>query len=111
MQSPEKPIRFQKNEPQGSPAPGAEIQLRVHCGGRRVDTVLADLERGLVEALEQGRDPLVVLVDLGMLQDSITALIKGISRRLAGYPRTVTFWEASGYTEAFLSVMERESGS
>ena len=31
-----------------------------------------------------------------------------ISRRLVDYPRNVTFWEASGFTEAFLSVMEFE---
>jgi hypothetical protein len=36
-------------------------------------------------------------------------LIKGLSRLLVGYPRTVTFWESSGFTEAFLSVMDGQS--
>jgi hypothetical protein len=49
-----------------------------------------------------------VLEDLGQLRDSVATLIKGLTRLLVGYPRTVTFWEASGYTEAFLSVMEKE---
>ena len=33
-------------------------------------------------------------------------LHKGISRIVFGYPRTVSCWEASGYTEAFLSVID-----
>ena len=84
----------------------AEIQIRIPCAGRKAEAVLADLIRGLSEAHVQGRDPLVVLEDLGLLQDSVMTLIKGISRGLVDYPRAVTFWEASGYTEAFLSVME-----
>ncbi|HEX7899005.1 MAG TPA: hypothetical protein VF950_14675 [Planctomycetota bacterium] len=89
--------------PTSSPA---EVQIRIPCAGRKADAVLADLIRGLTEAHVQGRDPLVVLEDLGLLQDSVMTLIKGISRGLVDYPRNVTFWEASGFTEAFLSVME-----
>jgi len=68
-----------------------------------------DLSCALAEAEARQLDPLIVLEDLGMLQDSVTTLIKGLSRVIASYPRTVTFWEASGLTEAFLSVMERET--
>lgn len=83
-----------------------ELQVRLACAGRDAESVLNDLSRGLEEAKAQGRDPLVVLEDLALLRDSVVNLIKGISRRLADYPRNVTFWEASGLTEAFLSVME-----
>ena len=46
-----------------------------------------------------------MLEELGRLQDSVAAFIKGLSRMLVGYPRAVTLWESSGYTVAFLSVM------
>lgn len=87
-----------------------EVQIRIPCAGRKADAVLADLVRGLSEAHVQGRDPLIVLEDLALLQDSVMTLIKGISRALVDYPRTVAFWEASGFTEAFLSVMEAAPG-
>jgi len=68
--------------------------------------VLDDVARALAEAEAKDRDPLLVLEDLGLLEDSIASLIKGISRIVANYPRTVSCWEASGYTEAFLSVID-----
>src|SRR6185295_12332340 len=83
-----------------------ELQVRIACKGKSAAMALEELHLGLVEAASAGRDPLVVLEDLGQLGDSIVAFIKGLSRMLVGYPRAVTFWEASGYTEAFLSVME-----
>ena len=101
------PLRFLKADPPGqSPAASGELQVRIRCRGRRAEVVLADLDRGLLEAEAQGRDPLVVLEDLGLLADSVMTLIKGISRRLDGYPRTVNFWEATGFTEAFISVVD-----
>jgi hypothetical protein len=60
----------------------------------------------LAEGEAKSLDLLLVLEDLGLLADSIMLLMKGISRRIAGYPKTVSFWETSGYREAFLSVME-----
>ena len=83
-----------------------ELQIRIACGGKSSAEALEELQRGLTDAAEVGRDPLVVLEDLGRLEDSVVAFIKGLSRMLLGYPRAVTFWETSGYTEAFLSVME-----
>lgn len=85
---------------------GGEIQFRIACRARTAEEVLEDLRQSLFQASAESRDPLIVLEDLGSLGDSITTLMKGISRRLVGYPRTVTFWECSGYTEAFLSAME-----
>ena len=92
----------------GSPSPGSiELQVRIACQGRTAADVLIDLNQALLQAERKGLDPLIVLQDLGQLGDSITTLIKGISRLLVGYPRTVTFWEESGYTEAFLTAMEQ----
>ncbi len=91
-----------------------ELQIRIACAGKSADQALSELQTGLDEAEIQNRDPLIVLEDLGKLRDSVMTLIKGLSRLLVGYPRTVSFWESSGYTEAFLSVMEAqqpESGS
>ena len=99
-----KRFRDPKTTPQGT----NELQLRIACKGRSVATVLVDLSCALAEAEARQSDPLIVLEDLGLLQDSVTSLMKGLSRLLANYPRTVTFWEASGLTEAFLSVMERQ---
>lgn len=97
------------------PTPGSpqaqELQIRVSCKGRKADDVLDDLSRGLADAGARNLDPLIVLNDLGLLEDSITTLIKGLSRLLVGYPRTVTFWEASGFTEAFLTVMDAQRNS
>ena len=100
--------------PEGAaPAPGSppvqELQIRVSCKGRKADEVLDDLGRGLADAGAKALDPLIVLNDLGLLEDSITTLIKGLSRLLVGYPRTVTFWESSGFTEAFLTVMDAQN--
>ena len=83
-----------------------ELQVRIACKGKSAAEALEELRLGLVEAAATGRDPLVVLEDLAQLRDSVVSFIKGLSRMLVGYPRAVTFWEASGYTEAFLSVME-----
>lgn len=83
-----------------------ELQYRVPCRGRSSGQVLDDVARALAEAEAKGRDPLLVLEDLGLLEDSITSLIKGISRVVANYPRTVSCWESSGFTEAFLSVID-----
>jgi len=83
-----------------------ELQIRIACAGKSADQALSQIQAGLDEAEIQNRDPLIVLEDLGKLRDSVMALIKGLSRLLVGYPRTVSFWESSGYTEAFLSVME-----
>jgi hypothetical protein len=99
-----KRFRDPKTTPQGT----NELQIRVACKGRSTTTVLVDLSCALAEAEARQADPLIVLEDLGLLQDSVTSLMKGLSRLLANYPRTVTFWEASGLTEAFLSVMERQ---
>jgi hypothetical protein len=102
-----------RDAPAGDPGVGSkegapERQARIPCKGRTADLVLGDVRRALAASAAQGRDPLVVLEDLGQLRDSVATLIKGLTRLLVGYPRTVTFWEASGYTEAFLSVMEKE---
>ncbi len=86
-----------------------EIQTRISCKGRRVSDVLDEMARALSDAEVQHKDPLIVLEDLAQLADSVTGLIKGVSRLLANYPRKVTFWEASGLTEAFLSVMDGPS--
>lgn len=104
MRAPEKPVDpIRAAEP--APAPG-ELLVRIPCAGRDAESVLLDLGRGLAEGEATSRDPLIVLEDLGRLADSIMVLMKGISRRLVGFPRTVTFWECSGYTEAYLSAME-----
>jgi len=86
---------------------GSEMRITVACAGKSSATALEELERGLNDAAASGRDPLVVLEDLGRIQDSVVAFMKGLSRMLVGYPRAVTFWESSGYTEAFLSVLEQ----
>jgi hypothetical protein len=85
-----------------------ELQVRIACAGKTADQALSELYTGLNEAEIQNRDPLIVLEDLALLRDSVMTLIKGLSRLIVGYPRTVTFWEASGFTEAFLSVMEKD---
>src|SRR5689334_16530135 len=87
----------------------AEFQVRIACGGRNSTEALEEVRRGLDDAAAANRNPLVVLEDLGRLQDSVVTFIKGLSRMLVGYSRTVTFWESSGYTEAFLSVMELQA--
>ena len=83
-----------------------ELQVRIVCAGRSSAWVLEELSNGLRQALEVGRDPLVILEDLALLKDSVSTLLKGICKMLVGYPKTVTFWESSGYTEAFMSAME-----
>ena len=100
--------RFQKpSEPAAKKADDAvELQVRIACKGRRVGPVIDNLVAALAEAESRNVDLLIVLEDLGQLADSVSTLIKGLSRLLVGYPRTVTFWEASGLTEAFLSAME-----
>lgn len=105
MTSPKRSFQLGSPPTSGS-ASSSELQVPIDCRGRRTDDVLADLDRGLAMAEVRGCDPLVILRNLGLLADSITNLIKGISHRLVGYPRTVTFWEESGYTEAFLSAMD-----
>ena len=90
----------------GIQPPAGELQLRIPCGGRTSAQVLDDVERGLADALTQDRDPLLVLEDLGRLQDSIMTLVKGLSRLVYKYPRPVACWESAGYAEAFLSIMD-----
>jgi len=84
-----------------------ELQIRIACTGKSAADALEELRRGLADGVALGRHPLVVLEDLGKLQDSVVTFVKGLSRMLVDYPGSVTFWETSGYTEAFLSVMER----
>ena len=91
-------------------ASSSELQVRIVCAGRSSDWVLEQLSLGLKHSLEQNRDPLIVLEDLVLLKDSVTSLLKGICKLLVGYPRTVTFWESSGFTEAFMSAMEAPPG-
>ena len=107
MASNEKDLKHETS-PQNilGPAETREMQVRVPCAGRTAAQALEDLCVGLMAADAQQRDPLIILEDLALLKDSVMSLMKGLSRLLVGYPRTVTFWEASGYTEAFLSVME-----
>lgn len=83
-----------------------ELQVRILCAGRSSALVLEEMSYGLRQSLEQNLDPLIVLEDLALLRDSVSTLLKGICKLLVGYPRTVTFWESSGYTEAFMSAME-----
>ena len=87
-----------------------ELQTRIACNEKTAPEVLAEVGSALTDAARRQMNPLIVLEDLGLLQDSVATLIKGFSRLLVGYSRTVTFWEASGYTEAFLSVMEKHPG-
>ena len=84
-----------------------ELQIRIACGGKSAGEVIGELRRGLADAAAAGRQPLVVLEELGRLQDSVVSFMKGLSRMLVDYPGPVTFWESSGYTEAFLSAMEQ----
>ena len=84
-----------------------ELLVRLSCRGRDAESVLAELGVAIADAEAASRDLLIVLEDLGHLADSIMLLMKGISRRLAGFPRRVSFWEASGLTEAFLTTMEQ----
>jgi len=90
------------------PATGSvtELQVRIVCAGRSADWVLVELHKGLGQALVDNRDPLIILEDLVLLKDSVSNLLKGVCRELVGYPRTVSFWESSGMTEAFMSAME-----
>jgi hypothetical protein len=95
------------NQPaDAAPARAPEIQTRIACKGKSASDVLDEMSRALSDAEARGADSLIVLEDLGQIQDSVATLIKGLSRLVVGYPRTVTFWESSGYTEAFLSAME-----
>ena len=96
-------------DPKTGPPGARELQCRIACKGKTAAAALDELARALADAEARQLDPLLVLEDLALLQDSVTTLIKGMSRLLVGYPRTVTFWESSGYTEAFLSVMERQA--
>ncbi len=96
-----------RSTPARRPGQSPELQIRIFCRGRAAGAVLGEIRQALSEAASLDRDPLIVLEDLGLLRDSVATLIKGLSRLLVDYPRNVTFWESSGYTEAFLSVMER----
>ena len=95
------------NPPNTGAARAPELQTRIACKGKTASDVLDEMSRALSEAEARNMDPLIVLEELGQIQDSVATLIKGLSRLVVGYPRTVTFWEASGYTEAFLSAMEQ----
>lgn len=99
-------------KPKAPPAGGlsSELQIRIVCAGRSTNWVLEQLHLGLRQALAEHRDPLIVLEDLVLLKDSVSNLLKGICRELVGYPRTVSFWESSGITEAFMSAMEAPPG-
>ncbi len=83
-----------------------ELQVRIPCRGKSAAQVLDDVQQSLADAEAQGRDPLLVFEDLGRLEGSVATLLKDLCRLLVGYPRTVSFWESSGYAEAFLSVLE-----
>ena len=113
----EKPLPGGKVRVRTGTYPGAgtrssgEFLIRIVCGGKTSPQALADLSRGLALAVERKQDALVVLEDLGLLEDSIVAFMRGLAGIVQGYPRTVTFWEASGYTEAFLSVIEGQNPS
>lgn len=89
-----------------SVSPATEIQFRLSCAGRTSAQVLDAISLALAEALAQQRDPLLVLEELGRLQDSVMTLIKGLSRLVYKYPRPVACWESSGLAEAFLSIMD-----
>jgi hypothetical protein len=104
------PDRTREPKAPATRAPSTELQVRIVCAGRRVDEILVQLHGGLRQALAENRDPLIVLEDLFLLQDSVSNLLKGICRELVGYPRTVNFWESTGITEAFLSAMEAPPG-
>lgn len=111
---PDRKLRFRTGKYPGSERSlgadaGREFLIRVVCGGKTSPQALDDLSQGLAQAVERGQDALVVLEDLGLLEDSIVAFMRGLSQVVQGYPRTVTFWESSGYTEAFLSVIEGQS--
>ena len=93
-------------EQKASLSPATELQLRIPCAGRTSAQVLDDISTGLTDALAKQQDPLLVLEDLGRLQDSVMALIKGLSRLVYKYPRPVACWESSGLAEAFLSVVD-----
>ena len=95
------------NPPNAGADRAPEIQTRIACKGKTASEVLDEMSRALSEAEARNKDPLIVLEELGQLEDSVATLIKGLSRLVVGYPRTVTFWESSGYTEAFLSAMEQ----
>src|SRR5258706_12225328 len=95
----------------GQPVELREFQVRIPCRGKSAAEALSDVRCGLADAEAQDRDPLLVFEDLGLLGDSVATLIKGLCRLLVGCRRTVTIWESSGYTEAFLSVMEAPRGT
>jgi len=88
-----------------------DVQTRIECKGKAAGQVLEEISLALSDAEAKELDPMIVLENLALLRDSVVTLIKGVCRLLVGYSRAVTFWESSGYTEAFLSVMEAENPS
>jgi|SRR5436190_21476530 hypothetical protein len=86
--------------------PATELQIRIVCAGATAEQVLETLVQGLQQALQEDRDPLIVLEDLALLRGSVSTLLKGVCRAIVGYPKSVTFWESSGFNEAFLSAID-----
>ena len=100
-----------RRDPASDPPTALELQSRIPCPGKTAAQVLDEVKLALSEAEARNLNPLIVLEDLGRLADSVATLIKGLCRILVGYPRAVSFWETSGYSEAIFNVMELQDPS
>jgi DNA-binding NarL/FixJ family response regulator len=91
-----------RSEPEAAP-PLAEVT--VECSGRTGREVIADILPVCTRARAEGTRVIVVLKSLGLLNDSISRLLKG----LASVPLPVDLRDESGCVAEFVAALARSS--
>lgn len=86
--------------------PPSVLNIRVECARRTAEEVLAEIETSLKQASERREEAAIVLVEVGLIADSVSAFLKGLARLLPRHPGLVRLSDPSGYANAFLDLWD-----
>jgi serine/threonine-protein kinase len=92
------------------PPPSTGPHVTVDCKGRSARDVIAEILPACSKAGTQGTRAVVVLRNVGLLNDSLSRLLKGLARAVAWSHFPIDLRDESGCVAAFVSALSR-SGS
>ena len=86
--------------------PPSALDVRVECARRTAGEILAEIETTLRHASERREEAAIVLVEVGLIADSVCTFLKGLARLLPRHSGLVMLSDPSGYANAFLDLWD-----
>ena len=82
-----------------------EPPVRLDCRGRGAKDILLEAIPICLQARTSGANPILSIVNLEGLNDSVSKLLKAFDRLAADFGARITLADSSGFGEAFLKAL------